>query len=262
LYGSAVAPSSAPLSSLDEAAAARVARASRSAGRAPGGRLPRRGITAGAGLVPETGALRARLADGVARMGIELAADRIEPMVAYVLLLARWNRAFNLTGVHDPLEMVPKHLLDSLAVLPYVAGEAVLDLGSGPGLPGIPLALAMPRAVFHLLDSNGKKIRFLRQAVLELGLGNVRVIQARMESYLPAGKFATIVSRAVTSVPELSAAAGRLVARPGRLLAMKGRRPEDTELRGLAPPPGCPEVHRLEVPFLDAERHLVEVRYD
>lgn len=207
-------------------------------------------------------ALRARLADGLEHMGMELARDRIESMIAYLLLLARWNRAYNLTAVRDPMDMVPKHLLDSLAVLPYVAGADVLDLGTGPGLPGLPLALAMPEVTFHLLDSNGKKVRFLRQAVLDLGLGNVRVIEARMESYLPERKFATIVSRALTSVPGLLAAAGPLLARPARLLAMKGRRPEDAELSCLIPRPDRLEIHRLQVPFLDAERHLVEVRYD
>jgi 16S rRNA (guanine527-N7)-methyltransferase len=206
--------------------------------------------------------LRSRLRAGLAQMNLMLASDQISRMVAYLSLLQRWNRAYNLTAVREPLEMVPKHLLDSLSVLPYLFGDRVLDVGTGAGLPGLPLAVASPRRAFCLLDSSGKKIRFLRQVVMDLGLANVEVVQARMESYLPEEKFATIVSRAVTSVPDLLAATGRLLARPARLLVMKGQRPSDTEIRGLVPSPAISRVHRLEVPFLDAKRHLVDARYD
>lgn len=206
--------------------------------------------------------LRAQLQAGLEQMECTLAQGRTDRMIAYLLLLQHWNRAYNLTAVHNPLEMVPKHLLDSLTLLPYLYGDELLDLGTGPGLPGIPLAIAAPERVFHLLDSNGKKIRFLRQVVMELGLTNVRMIQARMESYLPERKFATIVSRAVASVPDLLAAARPLLARPGRLLAMKGQRPDDTELRRFVPNPDAVTIHRLKVPFLGAERHLVEAQYD
>lgn len=210
----------------------------------------------------EDGELRAALQVGLEQMDIALTTDQTDRLIAYVLLLQRWNRAYNLTAVREPLEMIPKHLFDSLSVLPYLYGDDVLDLGSGAGLPGIPLAVATPQRSWYLLDSNGKKTRFLRQAATELGLRNVRVIQARMESYLPERKFATIVSRAVTSVPDLLTAAGYLLARPARLLAMKGQRPGDAELRGLDPSPDTLRIHRLEVPFLDAERHLIDARYN
>jgi 16S rRNA (guanine527-N7)-methyltransferase len=210
----------------------------------------------------DQGAVRARLAAGIGHMDLDLSPGQTDGMVAYLLLLRRWNGVYNLTAVHEPFEMISKHLLDSLAVLPYLFGVRVLDVGSGPGLPGIPLAVASPDRTFRLLDSNGKKTRFLRQAVTSLGLTNVEVIHARMELYLPEEKFATIVSRAVTSVPDLLAATGLLLARPARLLAMKGRRPAEVELRGLVPRPDALRIHRLEVPFLDAERHLIEAKYD
>jgi 16S rRNA (guanine527-N7)-methyltransferase len=206
--------------------------------------------------------LWSRLRAGLAQMDLMLASDQVSRMIAYLSLLQRWNSAYNLTAVCEPLEMVPKHLLDSLSVLPYLFGDRVLDVGTGAGLPGLPLAVASPGRAFYLLDSSGKKIRFLRQVVMDLGLANVEVVQARMESYLPEAKFATIISRAVSSAPNLLAATGRLLARPARLLVMKGQRPAVAEICGLEPSPGTSSVHRLEVPFLDAERHLVDARYD
>lgn len=205
---------------------------------------------------------RDRLLAGIERMDLAPVADQVDRMLAYLLLLQRWNRVYNLTAVREPVEMVSRHLLDSLSVLPFLDGDGLLDLGTGAGLPGIVLAIAAPDALFHLLDSNGKKIRFLRQAVSELGLANVRVIQSRIQSYLPGRKFATIGCRALTSVPGVLTAAGHLLARPARLLVMKGSYPPDAELRALVPPPDSLRIHRLTVPFLDAERHLVEARYD
>lgn len=203
----------------------------------------------------------ARLAAGLARMDVTLDNGQIDTMARYLLLLQRWNRAYNLTAVREPSVMVPRHLLDSLSLLPYLYGTRLLDIGTGPGLPGIPLAIATPERVFHLLDSNGKKVRFLRQAVMELGLTNALVIQARAEAYLPGREFATIVGRAVTPLPDLSAMTACLPRRPVRLLAMQGRRPADTELEGLEPRPDILNIHRVEIPFLAAERHLIEVHY-
>ena len=211
-------------------------------------------------------ALRGRLDAGLAALG--LAADERQrgALIAYLVLLARWNRAYNLTAVRDPLEMVARHLLDSLAVGPYLAGPSVLDLGTGAGLPGIPLAVLYPQREHVLLDSNGKKTRFVRQAVMALGLPNVEVVQARMESYRPGRKFATIVARALATLSELNALGEPLLQRPGRLLLMKGRMPtaemEALIASGGALGPGNVRVHRLDVPFLTGERHLIEVRLD
>jgi 16S rRNA (guanine527-N7)-methyltransferase len=215
-------------------------------------------------MIAETGEeqLKVRLEAGLAQIDLDLAVDQVGRMLAYLSLLQRWNRAYNLTAVRDPLQMVPRHLLDSLSVHPYLFGKQVLDLGTGAGLPGIPLAIAAPERAFHLLDSSGKKTRFLRQVVSDLDLANVDVIQGRMESYLPEEKFATIVSRAVAATPVLLAAGQRLLDRPARLLVMKGQRPDDAEIRGLEPRPDAVHIHRLHVPFLDAERHLIDARYD
>ncbi|EGV27999.1 Ribosomal RNA small subunit methyltransferase G [Thiorhodococcus drewsii AZ1] len=179
--------------------------------------------------------------------------------MAFIGLLVRWNKAYNLTAVRDPLEMVSKHLLDSLAVLPFLFGDSVLDIGTGAGLPGLPLAIMAPERRFWLLDSNNKKVRFVRQAVLDLGLDNVEPVQARIETYRPEQKFSTIVSRAVAADEILSGSNAELLAYPGRLLLMKGRQPDERiETTGL--PSAVVMIHRLSVPFLDVSRHLIEIR--
>ena len=202
---------------------------------------------------------RARLDEGLDAMGLDLPEEQRQRLIGFLTLLLRWNRTYNLTAVRDPEAAVTRHLLDSLAVLPYLTGSPVLDLGSGAGLPGIPLAIAVPSHRFVLLDGNGKKIRFIRQAALELGLSGVEAVQARMESYRPQQKFATIISRAVAELETLWRAAEPLLATPGRVLLMKGRRPE-AELAALSAP--NPQCHRLSVPGLEAERHLIEIRRD
>ena len=202
---------------------------------------------------------RARLDEGLDAMGLDLPEEQRQRLIGFLTLLLRWNRTYNLTAVRDPEAAVTRHLLDSLAVLPYLTGSPVLDLGTGAGLPGIPLAIAVPSHRFVLLDGNGKKIRFVRQAALELGLSGVEAVQARMESYRPQQKFATIISRAVAELETLWRAAEPLLATPGRVLLMKGRRPE-AELAALSAP--NPQCHRLSVPGLEAERHLIEIRRD
>ena len=200
-----------------------------------------------------------RLARGAQLLGIDLGARQRARLLGLVDLLEYWNRAFNLTAVRDPEAMIAQHLLDSLAIAPYLAGESILDLGTGPGLPGLPLAIVRPERRFRLLDANGKKIRFVRQAVAELELENVEPVQARMESYRPEGNFSTIVARALAPVAEIHALTSHLLAAPGRLLLMKGRYPAeelaDPRLAGLAI-----SVRPLQVPFLASERHLVEIR--
>jgi 16S rRNA (guanine527-N7)-methyltransferase len=209
----------------------------------------------------------ARLDAGLAALGIDASDAQRGRLLALVALLARWNRAYNLTAVRDPADMVPRHLLDSLAVLPWVRRGPVLDVGTGPGLPGLPLAIMRPELDFTLLDSNGKKVRFVRQAVLELGLGNVTPVQARMRTYRPRVNFATITARAVAPLAELCADCAPLTAPGGVMLALKGREP-DAEVAALAAatPPrvrgAAVTVHRLRVPMLDAERCVIEVPFD
>ena len=174
----------------------------------------------------------------------------------YLELLQRWNRISNLTAIRAPADMVVRHLLDSLAVHPYVRGGRLLDVGSGAGLPGIPLALADPARTVVLVDSNGKKARFLRQAVLELALANVAVVHARAEEFRPSAPFDTVIARAFADLPALVRIARPLLAPAGRVLAMKGREPT-AELQRLAAEGVAWRCHRLDVPGLAAERHVI-----
>jgi 16S rRNA (guanine527-N7)-methyltransferase len=177
-------------------------------------------------------------------------------LLDFLALLGKWNRTYNLTAIRDPAEMVTRHLLDSLAIEPHLRGPRVLDVGTGAGLPGIPLALVRPDLSFTLLDSLAKKIRFVRQAIAELGLTNVEAVQARVEDHRPAAPYDTVVARAFASIPDMLALAGHLCARGGRILAMKGGHPRAE----LEPTPAgftVEAVRRLSVPGLDAERHLV-----
>ena len=201
--------------------------------------------------------LRARLAAGLSALDVALDADAIERLLDYVDLLVRWNGAFNLTALRDSAEMVTRHLLDSLAILPYVIGATLVDLGSGAGLPGIPIAIATPGREIVLVDSNGKKARFLREAVRRLGLAKTHVAESRVEDL--EGTFDCITARAFASLGDMLAWGGHLLAPDGRWLALKGRFPDD-ELAGV---PDAFEVEKtieLEVPGLDAERHLVILR--
>lgn len=205
-------------------------------------------------------ALSERLARGAGELGLVMDATARERLLGFVHLLARWSRVHNLTAVRDPFEMISLHLLDSLAVRPFLLGDRVLDLGTGAGLPGVPLAILEPQRSFWLLDSSRKKLRFVRQALLELGLDNVELVHARMETYRPGRNFSTIVSRAVAAADLWRAGAQDLLACPGRILLMRGRDPQ------VCPPEGPGEfsvrVHRLRIPFLDVERHLIELRND
>ena len=201
---------------------------------------------------------RALMGPGLEALGVGLPGDGEVRLVRFIEMLLKWNEAFNLTAVRDPEEMLTKHVLDSLSILPFVDGSPVEDVGSGAGLPGIPLAVARPESRFTLLDSNGKKTRFMTQAAAELGLKNVEVVQARAEAYRPPAPFAVVVSRAFASVGEFLKLAGGNCAPGGRLLAMKGARPE-AELRELPPGYRVLAVHPLKVPGLAAERCVVEI---
>ena len=204
--------------------------------------------------------LRPELAAGLEALG--LPAALATPLLAYLALLARWNATYNLTAIRDPRDMVAKHLLDSLAMQPFVRGLRTLaDLGTGPGLPGIPLAIATPGLQVTLVESNGKKARFLREAVRQLGLGNVQVAESRIEAFRPGTHFDAITARALATLPLILELGGHLPGPGGRLLAMKGVVP-DEEIATLPAGWRLAAVHPLRVPGLDAERHLVEVARD
>ena len=199
-------------------------------------------------------ALQARLEQGIAALGLVLPADAVERLLEYQALLGRWNATYNLTAVRDPAEMVTRHLLDSLAILPHVQGESLADLGTGPGLPGIVLAIAAPARQILLVDSNGKKVRFLREAIRALQLGGVRAVQSRVEEV--EGTFDCITARAFASLADMLGWGGHLLAPGGTWLAMKGKAP-DEELPGVPPGFAVRAIHPLAVPGLDAERSLV-----
>lgn len=191
-------------------------------------------------------------------MGLSLDEDRQEKLLAFLGLLNKWNRAYNLTAVRDEREMVSRQLLDSLSILPWVTTDHLLDVGAGGGLPGIPLAITLPEKRFTLLDSNGKKTRFLNQCVLELGLGNVEIIHGRAEDCRPEEPFAQISSRAFTALENLVNWCGDLLANEGEFLAMKGQFPDD-ELAALPAGWQVKSSHSLAVPGADGERHLLVV---
>ena len=197
---------------------------------------------------------------GLERLGLDLPAAARQKLLDYVALIAKWNQVHNLTAIREPVKMVTHHLLDSLALLTVIDGPAkrLVDVGSGAGLPGIPLAIARPDWSVTLLDSNHKKGVFLQQAVSELGLSNATVVVDRVEAFRPEGGFDYVVSRAFSDLPEFAELSRHLRAAGGALLAMKGVYPYEEVLQ-LSPEIGTVEVIRLDVPGVDAERHLVSI---
>ena len=202
--------------------------------------------------------LETMLADGARALGIDLSSAQQQKLLDYVGLLNKWNKAYNLTAVREPTEMVVRHLLDSLSVLPYVQATEIIDVGTGAGIPGIPLAIALPSLKVTLLDSNGKKTRFARQAALELGLANVEVVQARAEQYRNATP--QLISRAFASLPDMLEVAGPLLAPGGRMLAMKAAL-TDVEMAGVQAPWQAQRI-TLKVPGLDERRQLIILTRD
>jgi 16S rRNA (guanine527-N7)-methyltransferase len=189
------------------------------------------------------------------RMGHNLDADRLGRLLDYVSLLEKWNRVYNLTAIHEPERMLSHHLLDSLAVLPHITADRLLDVGSGGGLPGIPIAVARPQMRVTLIDASHKKCAFLQQAAIQLGLDNVEVVHGRVEAYRPAAPCAQIISRAFSDLGEFVRLTRHLLAPDGEWLAMKGLYPNE-EIARLE---GARVIRdaRLSVPELDAERHLI-----
>ena len=179
----------------------------------------------------------------------------------YLQLLQRWNAVYNLTAVRNAAQMQLLHIDDSLSVAAFIRGETCLDVGSGAGLPGIPLAIVQPQRQFTLLDTNGKKTRFMQQAILELGLKNVKVVQSRTETWQAPYAFDAIISRAFASIADFVKGTAMHLAPEGRLYAMKGRYPQ-SELAELPQGWRVSAQHALHIPGLDAERHLLELQRD
>jgi 16S rRNA (guanine527-N7)-methyltransferase len=203
-------------------------------------------------------ALTEALRRGCGELGFPVPGSQQALLLSYLDLLAKWNRAYNLTAIRDPAQMIPRHLLDSLVVGPLLHGHRLLDVGTGAGLPGVPLAILFPERQFHLLDSNGKKTRFLFQVKTALGLDNMTVHHTRVESFEPDQLFDAVLSRAFASLQDMVTGCRHLLAEGGRFLAMKGARPEE-ELAAVAGLCQVVSIHRLQVPGLDEQRHLVEL---
>ena len=197
-----------------------------------------------------------KLASLLKAAGISLSDQQKEQLVAYVGLLDKWNKAYNLTSVRDPQQMLVRHILDSIVVAPHLKGERFIDVGTGPGLPGIPLAIVLPQAHFTLLDSLGKRVRFLRQVQHELGLANITPVQSRIETFPSEPPFDGVISRAFASLQDMVNWCHHLPSAQGQFYALKGVRPDD-EIASLPAGFRLISVEALQVPELDGERHLV-----
>ena len=191
--------------------------------------------------------------------GISLSVNQQQQLVAYVELLHKWNKAYNLTSVRDPNEMLIRHILDSIVVAPYLQGSRFIDVGTGPGLPGIPLSIVRPESHFTLLDSLGKRVRFLRQVQHELKLDNIEPVQSRVEDFPAEPPFDGVISRAFASLNDMVSWCHHLPGTEGRFYALKGLVPED-EIALLPADLAVENVVKLSVPHLDGERHLVVIK--
>ncbi|ECG6393511.1 16S rRNA (guanine(527)-N(7))-methyltransferase RsmG, partial [Salmonella enterica subsp. enterica serovar Monschaui] len=191
----------------------------------------------------------------LADAGISLTDHQKTLLVAYVDMLHKWNKAYNLTSVRDPNEMLVRHILDSIVVAPYLRGQRFIDVGTGPGLPGIPLAIVLPDAHFTLLDSLGKRVRFLRQVQHELKLENITPVQSRVEAYPSEPPFDGVISRAFASLNDMVSWCHHLPGEKGRFYALKGQLPGD-EIASLPDNFSVESVEKLRVPQLEGERHL------
>ncbi|MCV6615826.1 MAG: 16S rRNA (guanine(527)-N(7))-methyltransferase RsmG [Cellvibrionaceae bacterium] len=202
--------------------------------------------------------LEQQLRAGLKQLDIALDDHKIEQLLAYLALFDKWNRSYNLSAIREIEQMVSRHLLDSLAILPLIEGKRLIDVGTGGGLPGIPLAICRPDWDIHLLDSNGKKTRFLFQVKTELGLANVSVHHSRVEAYRPEQLFDGVVSRAFASLEDMTGGCRHLLAPGGYFWAMKGIYPTD-ELKPLEKSYMVASSHELKVPGESGQRHLLKL---
>lgn len=217
-------------------------------------------MTSRTSLPEQNQSLAVELQRGCSVIDHEVTAHQQGLLLRYLDLLGRWNKAYNLTAVRDASQMVSRHLLDSLVIAPFVDGQRCLDVGTGAGLPGVPMAILYPQREVHLLDSNGKKTRFLFQVKTDLCLDNMVVHQARVESFQAADPYDVIMSRAFASLQDMVKGCRHLLAPKGRFLAMKGACP-DEEIEAVKEQGASVEVYPLKVPGLTEQRHMVELTF-
>ena len=196
------------------------------------------------------------LFDAAENIGISLSERQNQLLLDYLELLIKWNKAYNLTAIRDPKEMLIKHLIDSLSIAPYVVGNTLADIGTGPGLPGIPMAIMFPNKQFFLCDSNGKKTRFLTQSKITLDLKNVEIVHGRVEEIPEDRKFQQIMSRAFTSLENMVSLCKHLLTDSGEFLAMKGLYP-DEEIKSISGEYSVKNSIKLSVPACEEDRHLI-----
>ena len=195
---------------------------------------------------------------GLKALDLNINDSQLDRLQQYIDLMHRWNKTYNLTAVRDPAKMIPMHIFDSLVVAPFIRGDNCLDVGSGAGLPGIPLAILQPDRYFTMLDTNGKKTRFIQQAIIELGLNNADVVQSRVEAWHPAQRYPAIISRAFSSIADFVNGCSALLADDGTLYAMKVQHPTQ-ELAYLPKDFQLASKHELVVPYVDGERNLLQI---
>lgn len=199
------------------------------------------------------------LARGIDALELDITTEQQAKLVGYVEMINKWNKAYNLTSVRDPHQMMIKHILDSLAVKPYVEGKTVIDVGTGPGLPGIPLAIVLPDTHFVLLDSLGKRVRFMKQCAHDLGIPNIEPVQSRVEEHQPQQAYDCVLSRAFASLKDMLHWCSHLVDSQGKFLALKGQFPQE-ELGEVSNHYQIKSINNLSVPELEGERHLVTIK--
>ena len=202
--------------------------------------------------------LRRQISSGVVSLGLEATAQAVESSLSHLLLLKRWLRVYNLSNIKSLEEMVVKHLLDSISAVPFVTGQRVIDVGSGAGFPGIPMAIFLPETMFYLMDGNGKKIRFLVESKSRLQLENVEIINSRLEDHTPNLPYDMVVCRAFGSLEKIILGCSRLVGSAGKLIAMKGDMTKDELFKARQL---CADltINRLKVPDLNSSRNIVEI---
>lgn len=196
------------------------------------------------------------LSSGIHALGLPEEQDKTQLLLKFIHLIQKWNKVYNLTAIVNPIDMVRMHILDSLAVIPHLGSGRIADIGTGAGLPGIPLAIYKPENEYLLLDSSAKKTRFVNQVVVELKLKNVTVINTRVDQYHPKQKFNIVITRAFASIAEIKRLTEHLLVEEGEILAMKGL-PTSQELREII---GSYAIIPLQVPGIDAERCLISMR--
>jgi 16S rRNA (guanine527-N7)-methyltransferase len=200
--------------------------------------------------------LKDTLYRGLETLSITVNEEQIEALIVYIEQLEKWNKVYNLTAIRNPQDMVVRHLLDSLTLAPWCSGDTFIDVGTGAGLPGVPLAILFPSKEFHLLDSNGKKTRFLIQVKAALGLNNISIHHSRVENFVPENLFDVVLSRAFASLSDMVKGCSHLLSPGGQFFAMKGD-VDAAEIDSIAALGGLADVHNLQVPELSEQRHLI-----